>query len=207
MAPRGMSAEDKRKTVLALFHDSKEPWLLKDMEKAAAQKGVVFQAVKDVVQSLVDDDMVHVDKVGTSNWYWAFPGEQAQKLQNQQERLEGEVKRAREELADIEGKVAKAKAEHPETEEFAMAQVMMTSAIEANQKVKAELEELQSGDSVVLETMKKGIPAAMEAANRWTDNTFILKSWVEKKMGNKEDTKQFFKTQAGINLDTFDYVE
>ena len=44
------------------------PWLLKDMEKAAANKGVVFQAVKDVVQSLVDDDMVHVDKVGTSNW-------------------------------------------------------------------------------------------------------------------------------------------
>ena len=38
--------------MLALFHDSAEPWLLKDMEKAAAKKGVVFQAVKDVVQSL-----------------------------------------------------------------------------------------------------------------------------------------------------------
>jgi hypothetical protein len=28
-----------------------------------------------VVQSLVDDSLVHVDKIGTSNWYWAFPGE------------------------------------------------------------------------------------------------------------------------------------
>jgi hypothetical protein len=45
--------------------------LLKDMEKAAAKKGVVFQAVKDVVQALVDDSLVHVDKIGTSNWYWA----------------------------------------------------------------------------------------------------------------------------------------
>jgi hypothetical protein len=44
------------------------------MEKAAAKRGVVFQAVKDVVQSLVDDSVVHVDKIGTSNIYWAFRG-------------------------------------------------------------------------------------------------------------------------------------
>ena len=67
-------AQDKRITVLKLFHESAEPWLLKDMEKAAAKKGVVFQAVKDVVQSLVDDSLVHMDKVGTSNWFWSFPG-------------------------------------------------------------------------------------------------------------------------------------
>ena len=59
--------------MLGLFHESREPWLLKDMEKAAAKKGVVFQAVKDVAQSLVDDSLVHVDKIGTSNWYWSSP--------------------------------------------------------------------------------------------------------------------------------------
>ena len=67
-------AQDKRITVLAMLHESREPWLLKDVEKAASKRGVVIQAVKDVVQSLVDDDLVHVDKIGTMNWYWAFPG-------------------------------------------------------------------------------------------------------------------------------------
>lgn len=29
--------------------------------------------VKEVLQSLVDDNMVDCEKVGTSNYYWAFP--------------------------------------------------------------------------------------------------------------------------------------
>ena len=29
--------------------------------------------VKDVLQSLVDDGMVDQEKVGTSNYFWAFP--------------------------------------------------------------------------------------------------------------------------------------
>lgn len=32
-----------------------------------------MQAVKDVVQSLVDDDMIEMEKIGSSNFYWAFP--------------------------------------------------------------------------------------------------------------------------------------
>ena len=30
-------------------------------------------SVKDVLQSLVDDNMVDSERVGTSNYYWAFP--------------------------------------------------------------------------------------------------------------------------------------
>ena len=31
-------------------------------------------AIKDVLQSLVDDGMVDTDKVGSSNYFWSFPG-------------------------------------------------------------------------------------------------------------------------------------
>lgn len=37
------------------------------------EKGVISQAVKDVVQSLVDDGMVDTEKIGTSVYFWAFP--------------------------------------------------------------------------------------------------------------------------------------
>lgn len=30
-------------------------------------------AIKDILQSLVDDAMVDTDKVGSANYYWAFP--------------------------------------------------------------------------------------------------------------------------------------
>lgn len=39
---------------------------LKELEKLGPKKGVIMQSVKDVVQSLVDDDLVLKDKIGTS---------------------------------------------------------------------------------------------------------------------------------------------
>lgn len=39
---------------------------LKELEKLGPKKGVISQSVKDVIQSLVDDDLVLKDKIGTS---------------------------------------------------------------------------------------------------------------------------------------------
>ena len=30
-------------------------------------------SVKEILQSLVDDDLVDSDRIGTSNYFWAFP--------------------------------------------------------------------------------------------------------------------------------------
>lgn len=43
---------------------------MQDMEKLASKEGVVLQTVKEVLQSLVDDDMVHQDRIGASNYFW-----------------------------------------------------------------------------------------------------------------------------------------
>ena len=44
--------------------------IAQDVEKLAAKEGVVLQTVKEVLQSLVDDDMVHQDRIGASNYFW-----------------------------------------------------------------------------------------------------------------------------------------
>lgn len=44
------------------------------MEKIAPkEKQIIVQAVKDVVQNLVDDGLVDTDKIGTSVYFWSFP--------------------------------------------------------------------------------------------------------------------------------------
>lgn len=49
-------------------------FLQQELEKIAPkEKGIITQAVKDVVQSLVDDGLVDTEKIGTSIYYWAFP--------------------------------------------------------------------------------------------------------------------------------------
>ena len=71
---RGLSLEEKQERVLEIFHTKKDVFLLKELEKIAyKEKGVVTQSVKDVVQSLVDDDLISSDKIGSSIYYWGFP--------------------------------------------------------------------------------------------------------------------------------------
>ena len=50
------------------------------MEKLAPKKGVIVQSVKEVLQALVDDSLVHQDKIGISNFFWSFPSEAAVKV-------------------------------------------------------------------------------------------------------------------------------
>jgi len=40
----------------------------------------VQQAIKEVLQGLVDDDLVHQEKIGISNFFWSFPAEASTKV-------------------------------------------------------------------------------------------------------------------------------
>nr|GEV95252.1 meiotic nuclear division protein 1 homolog isoform X1 [Tanacetum cinerariifolium] len=93
---RGLSLEEKREKMLQIFYDSQDfyltTWkgfagilsgfiisvrcknLLKEHEKLGPRKGVISQSVKDIVQSLVDDDLVSKDKIGTSVYFWSLFG-------------------------------------------------------------------------------------------------------------------------------------
>ncbi|GJT97642.1 meiotic nuclear division protein 1 [Tanacetum coccineum] len=61
---RGLSLEEKREKMLQIFYDSQDFYLLKELEKLGPRKSIISQSVKDVVQSLVDDDLVSKDKIG-----------------------------------------------------------------------------------------------------------------------------------------------
>jgi len=37
-------------------------------------------SVKDILTSLVDDDMVDTEKIGTSVYFWAFPSKASQNV-------------------------------------------------------------------------------------------------------------------------------
>lgn len=48
-------------------------------------------SVKDVLQSLVDDNMVDCERVGTSNYYWAFPSKALNARKYKLEELQKQV--------------------------------------------------------------------------------------------------------------------
>lgn len=48
-------------------------------------------SVKEVLQSLVDDGMVDCERIGTSNYYWAFPSKALHARKRKLEVLESQV--------------------------------------------------------------------------------------------------------------------
>ncbi|KAB5518366.1 hypothetical protein PHYPO_G00164940 [Pangasianodon hypophthalmus] len=71
---KGLSLEEKRSRMMEIFFETKDVFQLKDIEKIAPKaKGITPMSVKEVLQSLVDDNMVDSERVGTSNYFWAFP--------------------------------------------------------------------------------------------------------------------------------------
>ena len=62
-------------------------------------------------QALVDDDLVHSDKIGISNFFWAFPSEAAVKLQNDISKHEAQLQDNQQQLASLTAKVEKDRAE------------------------------------------------------------------------------------------------
>lgn len=72
-------------------------------------------SVKDVLQSLVDDDMVECEKVGTSSFYWAFPSKATNARKRKLERLETAVKDSENERESTVEAIAAAKRSREET--------------------------------------------------------------------------------------------
>ncbi|KAL6082430.1 hypothetical protein STEG23_027541, partial [Scotinomys teguina] len=70
-------------------------------------------------------------------------------------------------------------------------------------QLKAEVEKYRECDPQVVEEIRQANKVAKEAANRWTDNIFAIKSWAKRKFGFEESKidKNF-----GIPED-FDYID
>lgn len=201
---RGMSLEDKRATILNIFHESKSVFLLKDIEKIASKRGVVLQSIKDVLQSLVDDDLVYAEKIGVSNYFWSFPSEAAVKLDGEINKLKTQLAARKADETKLKGDLAKSQVGKEDSAER-QALIRQVSLLEAEVETnRLELNNYNANDPERFEALKQGASVAFDSANRWTDNVFCLQTWATKKFGGM-DLGGFFKSH-GVD-DSFDYVE
>ena len=202
---KGLSFEDKRKRMLEIFYESKEFYLLKDLEKIAPkQKGIVAQSVKDVVNSLVDDNLVDTDKIGTSVYFWSFPSKALSIRQARLSNLKDKLGTAKCKNKELETKIAEATfgKEDSDDRSTILEELATLEAKKIDLKIKTQ--KYEGCDPEVLEQVKKETTVSQEAVNRWTDNIFSVQSWIGKTfpaVNINDMNKQF-----GIP-DDLDYVE
>ncbi|KAJ8269520.1 hypothetical protein COCON_G00121270 [Conger conger] len=179
---KGLSLEEKRSRMMEIFFETKDVFQLKDIEKIAPKtKGITPMSVKDVLQSLVDDNMVDCERVGTSNYYWAFPSKALHARKRRLDELEKQLSEAKRRKETLQQAVEKVKVGRQDTEERASLQKELQSLREQRAQLKADMDRYRECDPEVLEEIRKSSGTAKEAVNRWTDNVFAMKSWAKRK--------------------------
>lgn len=203
---RGLSLEEKREKILQIFYDSQDFFLLKELEKLGPKKGVISQSVKDVVQSLVDDDLASKDKIGTSVYFWSLPSCAGNQMKTVCRKLDSDLqssKKRHAELVDQCDALKKGREESDEREE-ALAE-LKTIEMKYNE-LKEEMEKYADNDPAAVQAMKEAIEVAHAAANRWTDNFFTLRQWCSNNFPQAKEQLENMYQEAGIT-DEFDYLE
>ncbi|KAI1883688.1 hypothetical protein AGOR_G00234130 [Albula goreensis] len=181
---KGLSLEEKRSRMMEIFFETKDVFQLKDIEKIAPKtKGITPMSVKDVLQSLVDDNMVDCERIGTSNYYWAFPSKALHARKRKIDELEKQHAEGKQRQVALQQAIDKSKVGRQDTEERSTLQKELQSLREQRDQLKAEVDKCRECDPEVVEDIRRSNTTAKEAVNRWTDNVFAIKSWAKRKFG------------------------
>lgn len=84
------TAAEKRIILRRLIVEGKCSWNLKELEKVGTKAGIVTQAIKDVLQSLCDDNLVDQDKIGSGSFFWSFASKNRLRVENKVKKLEAQ---------------------------------------------------------------------------------------------------------------------
>ena len=200
---RGVSLEEKRDRLLEFFYETRDFFMLKEIEKIVPKrKGIVAQCVKEVLQGLVDDDFVRQEKIGASNFFWSFPSQKVVQRGAAAERLRGECERLRERVATLRRKVAEEEALRAGADRRSLI-ADYKHLSEAGSRLGDALRKRGGCCSEKFEEKKAQAERLREETNKVTDDIFSIQSYVRERFGI--EAQEFCRT-FGIE-EAMDYLQ
>ncbi|CAM9366144.1 unnamed protein product [Hapterophycus canaliculatus] len=200
MVRKGLSLEEKRDKILAIYHSTQAIYNLKDIEKAASKQGVTVQT--DVNQSLVDDGLVDMDKIGSSNFFWSFPSKVAVTKQNRVDFLKQNIAQAEEKIEANKRKISELQQGRVDTGDRREKLRRVQEIGQRMQRLEEEYESLRENDPAELKKAVHLAQVCKDGVNRWTDNTWCIKNWMVKTKGmSGKDVDKYLQIKTD-----FDYV-
>ena len=202
---RGLSVDEKRSRMLDYFYNKKDFFLLKELEKSLPkEKGITPQTVKEILQSLVDDDLVDTDKIGTSCYFWAFPSKATQNRKRKLKDVQEKLSDTRKKMKSVEIQVEKSSWDKIDGEERRNILQELAELEKKKSQLENQIALYKDSDPETVEMLKNQIKISKESANRWTDNIYSIHSWIGRKFPSISVTD--LNKQFGIPQD-LDYVE
>mmetsp|Transcript_9491 Transcript_9491/g.14290 ORF Transcript_9491/g.14290 Transcript_9491/m.14290 type:complete len:211 (+) Transcript_9491:81-713(+) len=179
---KGLSAEEKRQIILDIYHSQKEPFNLKEIENLASKRGVVQQTIKDQNQSLVDDSLVHCDKIGSSNFFWSFPIQAYHENALKVTALEESIKSAKSNCETEEVKIKELQAVRCATDRASKLEKLKRLRDELHE-VDVQISKRSANDPEEVKRITSQAEINHQSADRWTENIWSVKKYLCKKKG------------------------
>ena len=164
--------------------------------------GLARSAIEETIQDLTYDDKVRNEKVGVSNYFWAFPSEAPVGLKTQLESYETKINDIDQQIIRMEKRIEQAK-ENRQSDDREQKMQDIQILEQRYNELSQELEKYADSDPAKLDLIKNGIQVAQESHERWTDTIFAIAKIVKERKGMSNS--EFFKA-FGLSGE-LDYIE
>mmetsp|Transcript_22194 Transcript_22194/g.66183 ORF Transcript_22194/g.66183 Transcript_22194/m.66183 type:complete len:207 (-) Transcript_22194:296-916(-) len=188
---KGLSFDEKKATLVAAMEEEAAFYTLKELESLGKSKGVIPQAVKEVVEGLCADGDVQTDKVGSQVLFWALPSQKIATLSGKRQRLQEEAQKLEKEHETLEAELAAVPEPPPSEQEVAELRAQAARDRKHRDGLQAQVEACRRGGAGQLTELGKQTVVAKEAANRWADNVCVVRSQFLRERRGEVSSKQF----------------
>ncbi|KAL9086001.1 MAG: hypothetical protein Q9159_004394 [Coniocarpon cinnabarinum] len=180
-APKVNCNATKLASILAYFHGSRVAHSFKDLEKALPSAASISgMQVKDYLQALQDENKINVEKIGSGNWYWAFPGEELRNKQQLVEKAAHERDKLLLAVEDVQTKLDEATQARQTDDGGQRDEALAKHAhlTEANQALQVELAKHADADPAVAARRQKDVAALRNEAELYTDQILEMEQYL-----------------------------
>ena len=146
--------------------------------------------VKEHLQTLINENMIRVEKIGSGNWYWVFGSEEKRRRVQEIDALKEELEKSRKTCTLLENQVKakrEAQGEGDEAERIKLAgdKEALSKEVDA---LSIELDGYKDNDPGVIKAMQEEMGVNRLRAQRWTDNIDVVQGWLLDKMGGDKES-------------------
>lgn len=150
--------------------------------------------VKEHIQALSDEGQLHVEKIGSGNWYWAWGGEERKAREKTIDTLDKEVEKLLKSTGDLESKIMALKEEQrledarnhngtrEDNERERIALMKKKDQLETEIAcLESNIKQRSEGDGPGSIAQKEtDIARWKQEAQMWTDNIYILEEYLKR---------------------------
>ncbi|KAH7364206.1 meiotic nuclear division protein-like protein 1 [Rhexocercosporidium sp. MPI-PUGE-AT-0058] len=188
MAPKNLPPAVKQQKILDYFRESMNVFTLKELEKTLASVASIHaMQVKEYLQSMQDENLIRVEKIGSGNWYWCFTSDAKKAKENILNKLQAEESGMTIAIAEAERQIEEEMAKREDDDENLLEGNGMDrkTLLETHGLLLKETEALDrelacysDNDPAEIQRKIEETKRLKDSAIRWTDNIESLESYI-----------------------------